>query len=85
MIVTITKAKYVGGFIIHLYINILDKTSSTNLNKKVDLKEYIQSKKKDSIFAPLKDVDFFKKFVLNSNTIEWGNGADIAPERFLEM
>ena len=85
MIVTITKAKYIDSFIIHLHINILDKTSSTNLDKKVDLEKYIQRKKKDSIFAPLKDIDFFKKFVLNSNTIEWSNGADIAPERLLEM
>ena len=85
MIVTITKAKYIDDFIIHLHITILDKTSSTNLDKKVDLEKYIQSKKKDSIFSPLKDVDFFKKFVLNSNTIEWSNGADIAPERLLEM
>ncbi len=85
MIVTITKAKYINNFIIHLHINILKETSSTNLDKKVDLEKYIKNKRDDSIFAPLKDVDFFKSFVLNSNTIEWSNGADIAPERFLEM
>jgi hypothetical protein len=85
MIVTITKAKYINSFVIHLHINILDKQSSTNIDKKVDLEEYIKSKDNHSIFAPLKNIDFFKKFVLNSNTIEWGNGVDIAPERLLEM
>ncbi|WP_439651978.1 hypothetical protein [Membranihabitans maritimus] len=28
----------------------------------------------------MKKEDFFKKFTLNSWTIEWPNGADVAPE-----
>jgi hypothetical protein len=39
-----------------------------------------------SIFLPLKEIANFKKFSLSpvSNTIEWANGADIAPEFLYE-
>lgn len=43
------------------------------------------AKKETGVFAPLKNVEFFKNFKLNANTIEWANGADIAPERLYEM
>ncbi len=34
------------------------------------------------IFAPLKNTDLFRKFKISDvmNTIEWENGADLAPE-----
>jgi hypothetical protein len=32
------------------------------------------------VFIPLKELDFFKKFHVSANTIEWENGADFAPE-----
>ena len=32
------------------------------------------------VFAPLRDIDYFKKFQLVGATLEWPNGADFAPE-----
>jgi len=84
MIVNVIKAQYKKDFIISLSLSITDNDSSKIVEKIVDLKEYIKSKKPTGIFAPLKDVNYFKDFKLNANTIEWKNGADIAPERFLE-
>jgi hypothetical protein len=36
------------------------------------------------VFGPLRDVEYFKKFFLDLNTLCWPNGADIAPERLYE-
>ena len=33
----------------------------------------------------LKDLDFFKRFSVKYNTVEWENGADFAPEYLLEL
>lgn len=32
------------------------------------------------VFEPLKDKAYFRKFFLDSGTVAWPNGADIAPE-----
>jgi len=33
-----------------------------------------------AIFIPLKEKEYFKKFHISANTVEWENGADFAPE-----
>ena len=46
----------------------------------VDLKDDLDQ----PVFEPLKDINYFKNFKLNSWTIEWENGADFAPEFLYE-
>lgn len=33
-----------------------------------------------TVFAPLKDIDFFKEFSLEGHTLTWPYGADFAPD-----
>lgn len=37
------------------------------------------------VFEPLKDLNFFKRFSVKYNTVEWENGADFAPEYLLDL
>ena len=85
MIASVIKADYINNFIIDISIKVNDNNCTSIIDKRINLYEYIKKKKEKGIFAPLKDMNYFKTFKLNANTIEWQNGADIAPERFLEL
>ncbi len=67
--IKVVKAKYLEDYKIELEF-------SDGKTKIVDLSNEFYGE----VFEPLKDVDYFKKFSLNPFTIEWGNGADFAPE-----
>ena len=71
MILNITKADYINEFKVKILFN-------DGLEKIVDLKNYIHSKK-HPFFQPLKQIKKFKKFYVHK-TLVWDNGADIAPE-----
>ena len=51
-------------------------TFNDGVRKLVDLKPYLTGE----VFGPLLDNDLFIQYGLTRNTIEWVNGADLAPE-----
>jgi hypothetical protein len=73
-LIWITDAKYVDGYKVAITFN-------DGLKKTVDLKNHLSQ----GIFKPLNDIDTFRKFYLSDWTIEWANGADMAPEFLYEL
>jgi hypothetical protein len=65
----ITAAEYIDDYIISIQFN-------DGMRKVVDLRNELD----EGIFIPLQHKDFFKKFYISANTVEWENGADFAPE-----
>ena len=74
MFTEVVKAEYVDGYRVKLWFK-------NNVTKVVDLKPSL----KGEVFEPLKDIDFFKRFTVKYNTIEWENGADFAPEYLFDL
>lgn len=74
MFIEVVKAEYVDDYRIKLWFN-------NNVTKVVDLKSSL----KGLVFEPLKNLDYFKKFSVKYNTVEWENGADFAPEYLLSL
>lgn len=74
MFIEVTKAEYLDGYRIMLLFNNGEK-------RIVDLSQSLNGK----VFAPLKDIGYFKRFSIKFNTIEWENGADFAPEYLYEI
>jgi hypothetical protein len=69
MFLEIISAAYLGDYRIRLVFN-------DGVAKTVDLKNELNGR----IYEPLRRLDYFKKFKIKYNTIEWPNGADYAPE-----
>ena len=76
MFLHITKIKYLENYKLEISFN-------DGVVKEVDLEKELYGE----IFKPLKDIDTFKKVKINpdSNTIEWENGANFAPEFLYEI
>jgi hypothetical protein len=74
MLIKVIDAKYIRDYQIALTFN--DGT-----HKVVDLKDSLDG----PVFEPLKKLENFKNFKLNRWTIEWENGADMAPEYLHEL
>lgn len=56
-------------------------TFNDGARKLVDLKPYLQG----DVFGPLLDKEQFIQYGLTPVTIEWANGADLAPEFLYEI
>lgn len=74
MFLEINKAEYLGDYRIRLWFN-------NDEVRDVDLADSL----KGEVFLPLFDKDYFKRFAIRFNTIEWENGADFAPEYLYEI
>jgi hypothetical protein len=69
MFLEVTGATYLEDYRIRLEFN-------NGTTKTIDLKNELNG----SVYEPLRQVDYFRKFQIKYNTIEWPNGADYAPE-----
>ena len=77
MNISIIKAEYLKEYSILLNFDNGEKGI-------VDLKATIFNDHR-KIFEPLREVEFFKKFSLDSWTIVWENELDLAPEFLYEL
>ena len=69
MFIEVIKAEYMDGYRLLLLFNNGER-------RIVDLSNSLRG----TVYTPLKDVDYFKRFSIKFNTVEWENGADFAPE-----
>ncbi|MBX3057799.1 MAG: DUF2442 domain-containing protein [Anaerolineae bacterium] len=76
MFLHVNQVQYLSDYKLRLTFN-------DGLVMDVDLKDELLG----PVFEPLKDVHFFQQVAVNSetNTIEWPNGADFAPEFLREL
>ena len=69
MFLHITEAKHIEDHCVRVSFN--DGTTA-----EIDLSASLEG----PIFAPLRDVEYFKSFSIVGHTLAWPNGADFAPE-----
>ena len=76
MFLHVTSAKYLSEYRVRVIFN-------DGVTKDVDLSQELYGE----VFEPLKDKTFFRQVAVNpeTNTIEWPNGADFAPEFLYEI
>jgi hypothetical protein len=71
----VTSLEYRRGYVYHVVFD-------DGLEGDIDLSRYIEG---GPVFAPLKDLAYFRQARIEGGTISWPNGADIAPETLYEQ
>jgi len=76
MFLHVSQVEYLGDYTLRLTFN-------DGVVKDVDLSGELYG----AVFEPLRQIEFFKQARVNvdTNTIEWSNGADFAPEFLYEI
>lgn len=76
MFLHVVEVTYLNGYNLKLRFN-------DGVTKVVDLKDELYGE----MFEPLTNTEFFKQVRVNAdtNTIEWPNGADFAPEYCMKL
>ncbi|MBI4673922.1 MAG: DUF2442 domain-containing protein [Chloroflexi bacterium] len=76
MFLHVLEVTYLGGYRLRLVFN-------DGVVKDVDLQDELEGQ----VFEPLKDIALFRRVTVNpdTQTIEWENGADFAPEFLYEI
>ena len=69
MCLEIKNAEYLEGYKVKLWF-------SNGEIRVADLSESLNG----LVFEPLRNIELFKRFSIPYNTIQWENGADLAPE-----
>jgi len=69
--------------VLHMKDYVLRVEFTNGMVKDVDLREELHGE----VFDPLKDPEFFRQATVNeeTQTVEWPNGADFAPEFLYEI
>lgn len=62
---------------------VIEVTFTDGTRRRIDLEPRLRNR--GPIFQPLHDPDYFAKMRVGVGTIEWPNGADIAPETLYEI
>jgi hypothetical protein len=74
MILEVVNAKYISDYKIYVRFN-------NHAEMILNLEPHLDGE----IYQPLKDINYFKKFKIDLNTISWENGADFAPEFLMQI
>lgn len=74
MFLHVDDADYLGDYRLYLRFN-------NGLSCEVDLSASLNG----SVFEPLRDLEYFRRFSLEGNAVSWPNGVDFAPEYLCDL